>query len=413
MRTGFCVALLCGLTTVPAVGQANIGKDTTGVIPPVKAPAPLTVPSLDSVVVIGVRRLASDGGERTRGSATHAGLGDIILVKVSHLGNLVNVANCLTAAGVDVPQTVCRPHEIALYIDGREITGIKPESGAPIPDKEELQFHLTRSPLSDEAWADLLGNPPVVLTERFFHRPAELSVGLAGEYALRTRIGLKEPAFELIRFRRIWFFVATLLGVVLIWRVVRFARRTPLLRDAGTVTDGATGDLPPYSLGRVQMAFWFVLVVISFVYIWLITNGWDTINGTVLSLIGIGTGTALGSALIDGTPDGGVRVVHCSRHFLPDILQDGNGYAFHRFQMFVWTLVLGVLFLYSVWQRLSMPEFSATLLGLLGISGGTYLGFKIPETPRSPAPPVPAPPVLTPPPAAPPPPAASAFPPRP
>ena len=41
--------------------------------------------------------------------------------------------------------------------------------------------------------------------------------------------------------------------------------------------------------------------------------------------------------------------------------------------------VLGVLFVYSVWNRLSMPEFSAMLLGLLGISDGTYLGFKIPE----------------------------------
>ncbi len=26
-----------------------------------------------------------------------------------------------------------------------------------------------------------------------------------------------------------------------------------------------------------------------------------------------------------------------------------------------------------------MPEFSATLLAMLGISAGTYLGFKIPE----------------------------------
>jgi hypothetical protein len=26
-----------------------------------------------------------------------------------------------------------------------------------------------------------------------------------------------------------------------------------------------------------------------------------------------------------------------------------------------------------------MPEFSTTLLGLMGISSGTYLGFKLPE----------------------------------
>jgi hypothetical protein len=63
-----------------------------------------------------------------------------------------------------------------------------------------------------------------------------------------------------------------------------------------------------------------------------------------------------------------------------DVLTDGEtGISFHRFQMFVWTLILGVLFIHAVWYRLSMPEFDPTLLALLGISSGTYLGFKIPE----------------------------------
>ncbi len=34
----------------------------------------------------------------------------------------------------------------------------------------------------------------------------------------------------------------------------------------------------------------------------------------------------------------------------------------------------------EVYNELAMPEFSATLLGLLGISAGTYVGFKLPET---------------------------------
>jgi hypothetical protein len=33
----------------------------------------------------------------------------------------------------------------------------------------------------------------------------------------------------------------------------------------------------------------------------------------------------------------------------------------------------------SVYKDLAMPEFSATLLGLMGLSSGTYLGFKVPE----------------------------------
>jgi hypothetical protein len=65
--------------------------------------------------------------------------------------------------------------------------------------------------------------------------------------------------------------------------------------------------------------------------------------------------------------------------FLRDILSDGSGYSFHRFQIFAWMLVLGVIFVSSVYNQLTMPEFSTTLLGLMGISSGTYIGFKFPE----------------------------------
>lgn len=68
-----------------------------------------------------------------------------------------------------------------------------------------------------------------------------------------------------------------------------------------------------------------------------------------------------------------------SRGFLADILADANGYSFHRFQIFAWTIVLGIIFMSSVYNNLTMPEFSATLLGLMGLSSGTYIGFKFPE----------------------------------
>lgn len=68
-----------------------------------------------------------------------------------------------------------------------------------------------------------------------------------------------------------------------------------------------------------------------------------------------------------------------SRGFISDILSDSSGYSFHRFQIFAWTIVLGIMFISSVYNRLTMPEFSATLLGLMGISSGTYIGFKFPE----------------------------------
>src|SRR5438270_496412 len=63
-----------------------------------------------------------------------------------------------------------------------------------------------------------------------------------------------------------------------------------------------------------------------------------------------------------------------------DLLAENNLISFHRFQIFVWTLILGIMFVANVYNQLAMPEFSATLLGLLGISAGTYVGFKLPET---------------------------------
>jgi hypothetical protein len=68
-----------------------------------------------------------------------------------------------------------------------------------------------------------------------------------------------------------------------------------------------------------------------------------------------------------------------SVNFLTDILSEGNTHSFHRFQIFAWTIVLGIIFVASVYNNLAMPQFSPTLLGLMGISAGTYLGFKFPE----------------------------------
>jgi hypothetical protein len=62
-----------------------------------------------------------------------------------------------------------------------------------------------------------------------------------------------------------------------------------------------------------------------------------------------------------------------------DLLRDGSGMSFHRFQIVVWTVILGTVFVRAVYQDLAMPDFNASLLGLMGLSAGTYIGFKIPE----------------------------------
>lgn len=73
------------------------------------------------------------------------------------------------------------------------------------------------------------------------------------------------------------------------------------------------------------------------------------------------------------------KSARATRGFLRDVMADRHGYSFHRFQIFAWTIVLGIMFMSSVYNSLAMPEFSATLLGLMGLSSGTYIGFKFPE----------------------------------
>jgi hypothetical protein len=68
-----------------------------------------------------------------------------------------------------------------------------------------------------------------------------------------------------------------------------------------------------------------------------------------------------------------------TKGFLTDIMSDENGISIHRFQMVGWTVILTLVFVHGVWTNLTMPEFSDTLLTLMGISSGTYVALKIPE----------------------------------
>jgi len=69
-----------------------------------------------------------------------------------------------------------------------------------------------------------------------------------------------------------------------------------------------------------------------------------------------------------------------SECFFKDITTDLNGPTVHRLQVVFWTLALGGVFIVGVYRDLAMPpDFSPTLLALMGLSGASYVGFKYPE----------------------------------
>jgi hypothetical protein len=302
-----------------------------------------------------------------------AAIDDIVLVKVEGLQTLLNLSKCVNDK--NEKQLNCQEQPITLFLDGRKIEGI-PVEGFDV-NTNTMQFHIRRGADNQEDWSDLLGDPP--FDHRFFERPVTLSVGLENGSPLDTSV----RDFKLVRVSKAWFWVGLAGILVLIVAMFRLAARSDIIRDSGQPPKNAQGQPLPkaFSLSRFQMAFWFVLVVTSFAFIWLITGALDVLNMSVLALIGIGSGTALGSVAVDASKE---HEAAPSDGFLMDILSDATGVCFYRFQMFVWTIVLGVIFLSSVWYSLSMPEFSTTLLALQGISAGTYLGFKIPEKPSQP-----------------------------
>ena len=322
------------------------------------------------------------------------------------------------------------------YIDGRAIKGNYPEEIHL--ERGRVIYHLEITPENKKVWTDLLGAPSAM------KRPVSLSVGLETGSAFDSVHPENNPV-PLIVISPIYAVLALVIIFVTLALLLWLVRKTNIIREPGPPP--APGKHRPYNLGRAQMAFWFFLIYASYVSIWLITSALDTITASLLALMGISAGTALGEALIDtgkdtakanqlrdltaeklaleqsiaeaqtqvdalnAAPvaatdqmtrdtlnrqliDGRTRIGQIDQQlralslrqspmvssgFLRDILADSSGYSFHRFQIFAWTIVLGVIFLSTVYNNLTMPEFSPTLLGLMGLSAGTYIGFKFPE----------------------------------
>jgi hypothetical protein len=159
--------------------------------------------------------------------------------------------------------------------------------------------------------------------------------------------------------------------------VLAAALGTRALRD-GRGPGLAPGDEAPWSLARVVFAWWIMICVSSFAYLWaMMGEHRGILSKTVPLLLGIQGTTMLISA-------GYGRKQHAkpSQGFFSDLISEAGEPEISRLQMLVWNLVLGVIFLWISMFEWKMPEFDATLMTLLGISSTAYVGFKfLPEGP--------------------------------
>ncbi len=328
----------------------------------------------------------------------------------------------------------CKNKKIVLFLDGRALKSLTPDLRAsPAPDDtkmEFLTFELRRTNNSRAAWNAILGQPD------FGRREVKVGVGFEDEFALGGSGKLKLTTIPIK-----WFLLWCAIFVLMMVIFFRLARDSTIIRDGAPTAVSAKGKGGTFSLSRSQGAFWFFIILAAYLFIGIVTGDFtDSINSTAVILLGIGAGTVMGSAVIDAsknTPEevqaereqaaalksrlddfqrkvgakeaeigasadaasseklqqeradlfavrarnlSLYRKLTCeSEHYLTDILSDANGISFHRFQMAAWTLVLGIIFVKEVYENLSMPTFNTLLMGLLGLSAGTYLGLKIPE----------------------------------
>ncbi|HVT57822.1 MAG TPA: hypothetical protein VHR45_05445 [Thermoanaerobaculia bacterium] len=358
----------------------------------------------------------STAGEQRRVTpADELQLGDVLTVDVPGLPAFL----------AQLAAPACKGKQLVLYLEDRplpDLVAFPPTN----PHNTTLRFTLLRTEKSRAVWTFLLGSPS------WSPRPTQVSVGLADEYAFPS----DAPPIKLTIIPQWRFIFWAILFTLLVAAFLGLAAHSDLLRDSAP-TAGANARRP-FSLARSQGAWWFFLILASYLFIGLITGDFNsTITGTVLVLLGISAGTVVGSAVMDAgqakPTDQAVQAASANaltarvnqiqaaieeatravaanpadaevaarlqaltldlqqRHsslkkarnetedFLSDILSDANGVSFHRFQNATWTVVLGIIFVSEVYRSLAMPTFDGSLLALMGISSGTYLGMKIPE----------------------------------
>ena len=236
-------------------------------------------------------------------------------------------------------------------------------------------------------------------------RPISISLAFDSEgvtHTLRTKLGSSLDSISALQPEEQFYFRIFSLGSVVAVAVAYLIALVVFYMCSGAPNLLRDPDAPLrdgrhiYSLSRCQLAWWFFVILLAWGFLFVITHSPDTLNPTALILLGIGSGTAL-SGMVAGSvknslndndknkpselvlnPEARPRgFQRGAGAWLYDLLSDTDAVGFHRFQLIVWNVILGGVFLVWTWTDFAMPEFNATLLGLLGLSAATFVGMKM------------------------------------
>jgi hypothetical protein len=314
--------------------------------------------------------------------------------------------------------------KIILFLDGMPLKGLYPVSRDTVGDTVGFQFRRTEE--SKQTWS---------VIQRFGKPVRELKVSVGSEdgYPVSSSVFM-----TFVFYNSASLVIVVVLLVALFIGLVVLGVKTDILRDSGPPVSATVRKC--FSLGRCQMAWWFFMIFSSMVLVGIVTKQLPSIPASALTLLGIAGGTGLGAIAIDVgkrsqalSKIGTLRIQIAtsldqqqqleailnaqppltnptdlrgelikaqltrvqaqseldallkstqplaSEGFPADILSDAEGISLHRFQIFVWTIVLGIIFISFALRALELMDIDTSLLALMGISSGTYLGFKLPE----------------------------------
>ncbi len=285
----------------------------------------------------------------------------------------INESFKINVAGICDQFPATQIGQLNLRING-QLMPLKASDCDSDPNQYGLDYFLPQTDTSDLArLRDVLSGSPWRDARHSFQRELSFTVSFSDSRG-ENLIAAGTMRYQIIQipYLLIGFVFIAIVSVALI----RLAKASTLLRDTPSGPCSIPSQSRTYSMGRVQMAWWFFIVLISYIWLWIVAEGIPTMSAHALGLMGIGSATYLTAAGVDASKQ---NVLGSSQGFWNDILSDAQGLALYRFQMLVFNILFGVLFLIYVLQNVTMPDLDTNILALLGMSAGTYAGFKIPE----------------------------------
>jgi hypothetical protein len=246
--------------------------DTQTLLPP----APSTNPPTK---IVGL--FARDGTKAARDNLLSLGLGDELLV-------LLDGTDPLDAS------------KWILYLDGRKLTGLSATTFVT-QQSRGLAFRLLRTDKNHDAWAALL-SPPTR------SRKVLVSVTSTDADGGPRLVGAEADGTDAIQLKILgtpWLLFAVVIAAAVLFLLGWGAVHTPLLRDK--LLPQIPQRQRPFSLGSCQMAFWFTLVVVSFLFLWALLWDYNTVTQSALMLMGISTATGLGALAANTTNNDAVQ----------------------------------------------------------------------------------------------------------